>query len=111
LVVGGDLHATVVGDLHRVPADPSTPVVASAFCCTSITSQGAPRGAYDARLRENPHLKFANSHQRGYTTFDLTPQKCSVAVRVLDSEKRRDSAIATAAKFEVAAGNAGVQAG
>jgi alkaline phosphatase D len=111
LVVGGDLHATVVGDLHQVPADPSTPVVASAFCCTSITSQGAPRGAYDARLRENPHLKFANSHQRGYTTFDLTPQKCSVAVRVLDSEKRRDSAIATAATFEVAAGNAGVQAG
>lgn len=108
LVVGGDVHATVVGNLHRAPTDPSTPVIASGFCCTSISSQGAPRGAYDVRLRESPHLKFANSHQRGYMTFDLTPTTCSVAVRLLESEKRSDSGIATAATFELTAGRTGI---
>jgi alkaline phosphatase D len=111
LVVGGDLHATVVGDLHRVPTDSSTPVIASGFVCTSITSQGAPRGAYDARLRENPHLKFANSHQRGYTTFELTAARCSATVRLLENEKRSDSGIATAATFDLATGRAGIQTG
>jgi alkaline phosphatase D len=107
LVVGGDIHATVAGDLHRSPTDPSTPIVATAFCGTSITSQGAPRGSFDSRLRENPHLKFANTHQRGYVTFELTPKTSRVAVRLLENEKRRDSPIATAATFDVEAGRPG----
>jgi alkaline phosphatase D len=111
IVLGGDIHATVVGDLHHVPTDPTTPVAATAFCGTSITSQGAPAGAFDSRLRENPHLKFAATHQRGYLTFDLTQNACSVAFRALDSEKRSDSAITTVARFEVEAGRPGVHVG
>lgn len=110
LVVGGDIHATVAADLHRVPADPSTPIVGSTFCGTSITSQGAPAGSLDTRWRANSHVKFVNTHQRGYVTFDLTADACTARVRLLESEKNRDSAITTAATFEVEAGRPGVRA-
>jgi alkaline phosphatase D len=109
IIVGGDIHATVAGDLHRLPADSSTPIVAAAFCGTSISSQGAPPGAWDAILRENPHLKFANTHQRGYLTLELTSKSCSVTLRALTSEKQPDSGITNAAKFVVEAGTPGVQ--
>lgn len=109
LIVGGDIHATVAGDLHRSPSDQSTPIIASAFCTTSITSQGAPAGAFASRLQENPHLKFANTHQRGYLTFDLTHKTCRVSARLLDNEKDRASAIKTAANFDVEAGHPGMQ--
>jgi hypothetical protein len=36
---------------------------------------------------ENPHVKWATSEKRGHVRLEITPQRCEVHLRVLDSEK------------------------
>ena len=106
IVVGGDIHASVVADLHRDPEDPSTDVVASEFCSTSITSSGDSRYKPDVMPRDHPAVQYANFAQRGYTVLDLSPERCDVRLRVVD-EKNRESNVGTSAAFSVEAGRAG----
>ena len=109
LILGGDIHATVVADVHAEAEDLGSPIVAAEFCGTSISSQGwSPNMRFDARLPENPHVLYGDTKKRGYLRFDLDPKRCRTDVQVLDDEKNRDSGIATAASFEVSAGRPGI---
>jgi len=108
IVVGGDIHANIVCDVRRDVVDRQSPVLAAEVCGTSIASQGWPQSMYDDRLRDNPHLKFARSDQRGYALFNLD-RDARVDLRVLDSEKVRGSRIETAASFAIADGKRGIQ--
>jgi alkaline phosphatase D len=109
IVVGGDIHATVVANLHRDPEDPTSDVVASEFCSTSVTSAGDSRYAPDVLPRDNPHVRHANFAERGYTLLELLPDRCDVRLRVVD-EKNPTSDVATSAAFTVEAGRPGPQA-
>jgi alkaline phosphatase D len=106
VVVGGDVHCTYVSDLHLEPRDERSPVVATEFCGTSITSQGWGREATEKLQAHNPQVKYANSWQRGYLAFEVTPRGCTASVRAVDC-KRRDAPVETAAKFVVQAGSPG----
>jgi len=108
LVVGGDIHATVVANIHANPLDPRSPVVASEVCGTSLTSPGWSAEDEAGVLRENPHVKLVNARQRGYVVFDVTPQGVDARLRVVD-EKKRDSGVATAAQVRLQAGRPGVE--
>jgi alkaline phosphatase D len=107
LVVGGDVHSYWVCDLKPDFDDPQSPVVATEFCGTSITSQGPSQERADALRAENPHVTFVNTDKRGYVYIDLTPARCEARLRVLDSEKKRASALATLASFVVEDGRPG----
>jgi alkaline phosphatase D len=107
LVVGGDVHSNWVCDLKPDFDAPRSPVVATELCGTSITSQGAPQERTDAVRADNPHIKFANSDKRGYLYLDLTPERCTAYLRVLDSVKKRTSTLATLASFAVENGRPG----
>jgi alkaline phosphatase D len=107
LVVGGDVHSNWVCDLKPDFDDPQSPVVATEFCGTSITSQGGPQERTETYRANNPHIKFANSDKRGYLHLDITPERCYAYLRVLDNVKKRDSALATLASFVVANGRPG----
>ena len=107
LVLGGDVHSHWVCDLKPDFDDPDAPVVATEVCGTSITSQGPPQARADALWAENPHVKLANGEQRGYVRLEITPARCEVRLRVLDNEKRRDSALGTLATFVVEDGRPG----
>ena len=107
LVIGGDVHSNWVCDLKPDFDDPQSPVIATEFCGTSITSQGAPQERIDTYRADNPHIKFANSEKRGYVSFDLTPERCYAHLRVLDSVKKRSSVLATLASFAVESGRPG----
>lgn len=110
VVLGGDLHATVVADIHRT-ADPRSPIVASEFCGTSISSQGSERAANPARVAHNPHVHFADSSRRGYVTCEFTPRRLDVAERVLDTVKSPISKVETRGRYVVEAGQPGVKRG
>jgi alkaline phosphatase D len=109
LVIGGDVHCTWVADLKTDFDDPQSPVVATEFCGTSITSQGPSDAAVLAALAENPHLRYGNGSERGYVKVELRREGAHAALRALDSVKREDSGIRTAAEFVVANGRAGVE--
>ncbi len=110
LVIGGDVHFNCVADLKPDFDDPKSPVVATEFCGTSITSQAQPQARLDALRAENPHIRLANGEKRGYVTLELTEKRCLARLRTIDSEKAADSPISTLAAFVVEDGRPGAQA-
>jgi alkaline phosphatase D len=107
VVLSGDIHAFVVANINRVPADRSSPIVASEFTTTSITSQGIPQKFLDERLPENPNLLFANSEHRGYLRLDVTPQRLRADLVAMDTVITQDAGRSVLASFEVEAGRPG----
>lgn len=110
IFLGGDIHATVAGDLHADPGDVRTPIVASELCGTSISSQGNSVLDPAALSANHPHVRYANTKQRGYLVVELTPSGMHAQLRAVD-EKRRDSEVTTPAAFTVVAGRPGLQVG
>jgi len=109
LVISGDVHCTWVADLKADFDDPQSPVIATEFCGTSITSQGPSQKQVLETLAENPHLRYGYGPKRGYVKMELRPETCAATLRVLDSEKRVDSGISTLARFVVENGRPGAR--
>ena len=105
----GDIHAHWVNDLQVDFDDESSPVVASEFVGTSISSSGdgGPREDYaESMLRENPFVKLYNA-QRGYVSCEVTPERWTSAYRVLDYVTRPGAPRKTLAEFVVESGRPG----
>ena len=109
VVIGGDVHAFNVSNLQLDFDDPASPVVASEFVGTSITSQGWPPEWYEQRLPDNPHIKFADSRYRGYVRVELTPGAMRADLRAMETVRTRDAACRTLASFVVENGKPGPQ--
>ena len=107
LVLGGDVHTGIVADLKVDFDDPQSPVVATEFVGTSISSQGPNLKTSEAARLNNPHLKFHDGTRRGYTAFDLTPAQCQVRMRTLSRVTDPRAVIKDAAGFVVETGKPG----
>src|SRR5262249_792075 len=72
-VLGGDVHSFWVTDLKADFDNPRSPVVATEFVGTSITSQfRRAQSEIDALLADNPHIRFGNGTRRGYVRMEIT---------------------------------------
>jgi alkaline phosphatase D len=110
VVIGGDVHAFWVADLKPDFDDPRAPVVASEFVGTSITSQnGRTQADFDARMADNPHLRYGNPSRRGYVRVELTPRRMQVELRAMRSVTQPRAAADTLAAFVVEDGRPGAQ--
>lgn len=103
VVLTGDIHTNWVADLKPDFARDDSPVVATEFVGTSITSGGdgsdvRPNTA--AVLSENPHVKFFNA-QRGYVRCSVTPERWQTDYRVVASVTQPDAPLRTRASFVV----------
>ena len=107
VVLSGDAHTAFVCDLKRTFDDEAAPVIAAEFCGTSITSPGRPQSRTDAIVRDNPHILYGDSARRGYVVLDVTAERCTARVRVIDNPADRQAAVTTAATFVVDAGRPG----
>jgi alkaline phosphatase D len=113
VTLAGDVHNNWVNDLRLDADDPKTPVVATEFVGTSITSTGdgsdmsAPM---KAMVSENECVRFAND-QRGYVRFDLTRKTLRADFRVVDYVSRPGAPIRTRASFVVEDGRPGAKQG
>jgi alkaline phosphatase D len=107
VVIGGDIHAFNVNQLKSDYDDPASPVVASEFVGTSISSQAWPQERIDALRPDNPHVLFADTRYRGYVRVDVTPQRLQADLRGLDTVKTRESKCTTLASFVVEDGKPG----
>jgi alkaline phosphatase D len=109
-ILSGDAHRFYVGDVKRHDDDPNSPVLASEFLGTSISSGGdvteQPRHVA-ALLRDNPHVKHF-SDARGYIAHDLTPARWLAELRVVDYVSRGGAPERTAARFALHWGVPGV---
>jgi alkaline phosphatase D len=111
IVIGGDVHMNVAADLKANFADPTSPVVATEFVGTSITSQGPTVKQTEIWRAENPHVRFADGMHRGYTTIELTASRCIARMRVLGNLADPATGVRTLAAWTVEDGKPGAQRG
>ncbi len=111
VVLTGDIHSNWVADLKPDFNREDSPVVATEFVGTSITSGGdgadvRPNTA--SLLSENPHIKFFNG-QRGYVKCSLTTERWQSDYRVLETVSQPEAPISTRATFVVENGRPGAK--
>ncbi|MEU1510577.1 alkaline phosphatase D family protein [Streptomyces sp. NPDC005811] len=113
VVLSGDRHLTMVSDLRRDFADPSSAVVGAEFVGTSISSNGdqdqaAFHAQWDPLKADNPHWKLIDAH-RGYHLFDIRPDAVDAQIRVVDTVLRTKATARTLARLRVTDGRRGVR--
>ena len=104
---GGDIHSFWVTDLHADGNKPDSPVVATEFVGTSVTSDGPPFEAFSKLLPLNPHVKFFDSRQRGYVSVEIEADKMLTNLRVITDPRDPNATVATLKSFVVESGRAG----
>jgi len=107
VVIGGDVHMSWAADLKPDFDDPKSPVVASEFVGTSITSQGAAQSQVDALLPENPHLKYGRSDRRGYVRVSIAGGRLSADFVGMETVKKPDARAEVLARYVVEDGRPG----
>lgn len=101
VVLGGDVHAHYVADLHADFDHPAASPLATEFCGTSISSPSLAQARIDAALPLNPHLRHARSDRRGYVRFKLEPRQLHAQLMAVDDVLDPLSPVRTAASFVV----------
>ena len=109
VVIGGDVHSFHVCELKPDFDDPRSPVVASEFVGTSITSQAWAQERVNRLLPDNPHILLADGRYRGYTRVDVGPKAFRADLRAVDSVRQREAGCSTLASFVVEDGKPGPQ--
>ncbi|MGH8929404.1 MAG: alkaline phosphatase D family protein [Egibacteraceae bacterium] len=107
VTIGGDIHSFWVADLKQDFRDPASPVIASEFVGTSISSGGAPYDGFAAYLPHNPHIKFFEPRLRGYVRCTLTPERWTTDLQVLDTVETPGAPARTLRTYVVSNGRAG----
>ena len=110
IVLAGDIHENFVNDLRVDDRQTETPIVATEFVGTSISSRGSgPQKPehYDAVLAENPCVRFYNG-ERGYVRCTLTPTLWRSDYRVVEDISRPGAPVIDRASFVVEDAKAGV---
>lgn len=110
--VTGDWHSTFVNDVHQDFDRPDSPVVATEFVGTSISTNGDGEvygPYYGPMMRFNPHIRFFDGDRRGYVRCTVTPERWLSDLRMVGSVATRWSDEYTFALFEVLDGQPGAR--
>ena len=107
---GGDIHSFWTTDLHADGNNPDSPIVATEFVGSSVTSDGPPFDAFSQILPLNPHVKFFDSRQRGYVSVKLEASKMLTNYRVITDPRDPAATVSTLKSFVVEPGRAGATA-
>jgi alkaline phosphatase D len=98
-----------VADLHAQAEDPRSPIVATEFCGTSISSHGASQSRLDAMRSFNPELRYARSDRRGYVHLRLDRQGALATLRGIEQPDDPASPATTMARYHVDPAQYGAQ--
>lgn len=109
IVLSGDWHSHWVNDILADFTDPDSPVLASEFVGTSISSGIGWDAAVRQGLPANPHVKFYNGSYRGYVLSEVTRERWQATLRIVLNPSSAASPAYTIAAFEVRDGVPGVQ--
>lgn len=107
VVLSGDMHSFWTSDLKADFADPTSPIVATEFVTSSITSGSPPYETYARHLPNNPHIRFFESRKRGYASVDLTPERMVTRFQTVSDARDPNATLATLETFVIENGRAG----
>ena len=111
LSLGGDVHRHVAAQLRLRPNEPASPIVASEFVCSSVTTHGLSEALMGLMRASNPDMVHARSDERGYALIEITAQTAVCEFRGTPFPARGDARLNTQARFAVEAGRPGVVTG
>lgn len=109
VTLGGDVHMNVAAQLRLKPNDEKSPIVASEFVTTSITSRGLGDVMLQQMRASNPDIAYARADERGYTRIEVTPQGVQAEFRTTPHPAQADATLNVQARYAVQRGRAGVQ--
>jgi alkaline phosphatase D len=112
VVLTGDIHSNWANELHADDLNYQSPVAASEFVCTSISSggNGLDKPPYlEALLRENPHVKYHNA-ERGYVACEVTPTEWRTDYFIVEDVTKPSGTVNKRASFTVESGRPTIQA-
>jgi alkaline phosphatase D len=109
VILSGDLHTSIAGDLYR---HGDTDPVAVEFMTPSVTSPGfaeylperRPGAVRDATLDLNRNLRYMETDRRGWLCMTFTPQECTGEWHLLDGVRSIDNVSTVDRRLTVAAG-------
>ena len=107
--LGGDVHMNIAANLRPVPNDPNSPLVASEFVTTSVTSRGMGEKALGIVRDNNPDLIHARGDERGYSLISVTPAHVRCDFRTTAMPAGSEASFKTQASFVVEKGNPAVK--
>jgi alkaline phosphatase D len=110
VALGGDVHRHVAANLRVRPNDPASPVVASEFVTTSLTSRGIGEAWMSLIRRSNGDILHARSEHRGYARVEIGNESLHWIARATDFPVAPTSQLHTQARYTVEAGRPGPQA-
>ncbi len=99
--IGGDIHSYWANELKPDFDDERSPVVATEFVGTSMSSRGTAYASTVKALPLNPHVKFFESRLRGYVRCEVTPARWRTAFRAVERATDPRSPVRTLAAFSV----------
>jgi alkaline phosphatase D len=107
VVLSGDIHSFVVSKLNAKLDDPDSPVVASEFTATSITSEPPPEDMLQKARELNPNVLLATGLHRGYPLLEFTRDHVKADLITVDDVKKPGAGRQVLASYVVEAGKAG----
>ncbi len=110
VVVTGDWHSTFVNDIHRDFDRPDSPVVATEFVGTSVSSNGDGEvygPYYGPMIPFNPHIWFFDGDRRGYVRCRIDRDEFRTDLQMVTTVSRPDALRYTYALFVVTDGRPG----
>jgi alkaline phosphatase D len=107
VVASGDIHSFFVNDLKSDFNDERSPVVATEFVGTSISSWAPPYDRFAATLPDNPHIHFFENRLRGYVSVDVVPDHMTVRLQAVTNAANPASPRTTLRTYRVESGRPG----
>jgi alkaline phosphatase D len=103
------VHRHVAARLRADPLDARSPVVASEFVTSSLTSRGLPETMTALMRSSNPDMLYARGDERGYALIEIGAERLSCTFRATRFPVRPAATIATQAVWVVEDGTPGPQ--
>ena len=110
VVISGDIHSSWVNDLKVDFADPASPVVATEFVSTSLSSDFPANFVplvIGSNAALNPHVKYFDGTRHGYIRATVTTDEWRSDFRTSATIATRDAPVATSASWVVENGRPG----
>ena len=101
VTLGGDVHMNIAANLRQEPNNPDSPVVASEFVGTSISSRGMGEKAMSLIRISNPDLLHARADERGYSLITVTPEMLRCDFKTTATPAGSEAGFKTQASYAV----------
>ena len=109
VTLGGDVHCNVAANLRIEPNNPQSPIVASEFVTTSITSKGLSDKAASIIRDSNSDLLHYRTDERGYCLITVNAKEVRCDFRTTKFPAGSETELKTQASYKVNSGKAGPQ--